>query len=106
MSKNNENSSKKRGIVEFLSVKTALPSDILTGEFRLEIRGRNNCIVNGCRRILKYSPTEMILSIKGFSVNISGERLVCSSYHDGAICIDGYVYGVSFDGKEKGEREA
>ena len=103
MSDNNEKKTQRGSFAEFLSVKASLPSDIFTGGFRLEIRGRNNVIVHGCRRILKYSPDEMILSIKGFSVSIEGERLVCSAYLDGAVCIDGYINGVRFD-NQKGDR--
>ena len=88
---------KKASLIEFLSLKTALPSDALTGNFRLEIRGRNNAIVCGCRRILKYTPEEIILSAKDFNVTIFGQRLVCTAYHEGAVCVEGYVVGVDFD---------
>ncbi len=88
---------KKTAFIEFLTQKTSLPSDALAGEFRLEIRGRNSVIVCGCRRILKYTPTEIVLSSKGFSVGIVGERLICTAYHEGAVCIEGYVTGVEFD---------
>ena len=88
---------KKNALIEFLSAKTSLPSDMLAGDFRLEIRGRNNAIICGCRRILKYTPQEIGLLAKGFTVAIIGERLVCTSYHEGAVCIEGYIYGVEFD---------
>ena len=88
---------KKASIIEFLSVKASLPSDALAGDFRLEIRGRNSVIVCGCRRIQKYTPTEIVLSAKDFDVAIIGERLVCTAYHEGAICLEGYIVGVKFD---------
>ena len=97
MSGEKKRSDKKERFIEFLSVKAALPSDALSGDFRLEIRGRNFAIVYGCRRILKYTPTQIILSSKGFSVGIDGERLSCSSYHEGAVCIEGYIKGIAFD---------
>ena len=88
---------KKNALIEFLSAKTSLPSDMLAGDFRLEIRGRNNAIICGCKRILKYTPQEIVLSAKGFAVGITGKRLICTSYHEGAVCIEGYVCGVEFD---------
>ena len=88
---------KRASIIEFLSVKASLPSDALSGDFRLEIRGRNSVIVCGCRRIQKYTPTEIVLSSKDFDVAIIGERLICTAYHEGAICIEGYVTDVKFD---------
>ena len=88
---------KKAGLIEILSQKTALPSDALTGDFRLEIRGRNSAIVCGCRKILKYEPQNVVLSAKGFNVAIFGERLICTAYHEGAVCIEGYIIGVQFD---------
>ncbi len=90
----------KRGLVEYLSVKAELPSDALAGEARIEIRGKNLLFVNGCRRILKYSPELIILSVKNDSVHIMGERLICTSYHAGAVSIEGCIFGVSF-GEER-----
>ena len=97
MSENKDEKAKKANLIEFLSQKTALPSDVLTGDFRLEIRGRNSVITCGCRRILEYSPEKIVLAAKGFAVGIIGQRLICTTYHEGAICIEGYVERVEFD---------
>ena len=97
MSKNNNEKSGKRGVIEYLTVKTELPSDILSGSFRLEIRGRNQMYLHGCRRIIKYSPDEMILSSADFSVIIRGCRLICSAYYGGTVCIEGMIDGFEFD---------
>ena len=102
MSASGENRKNKPTIAEILASKTSLPSDLLLGEFRLEIRGRNTVIINGCRRILDYSPEFVRVSIKNESVGIRGERLVCSSYHDGAICIEGHIDGIVFESEEDG----
>ena len=59
----------KRGFLEFLAVKAELPSDVLGSDFRIELRGRNTLFMQGCRRILKYSPDEMIMSARGFAVD-------------------------------------
>lgn len=103
MSKNRSNKENKGGFIEFLSVKAALPSDALTGDFRLEIRGRNTLIMYGCRRILKYTPEEIVISAKGFAVSIGGQRLICSTFHNGVISIEGYISSTRFISEDKGD---
>ncbi len=105
MSKNKNRADKRGGLVEFLSIKAELPSDALSGKFRLEIRGRNTLFIQGCRRILKYSPEQMIMGVKDFSVEVTGQRLICSTYHDGTVTIDGLISGIFFNDGEHGERE-
>ena len=100
--KANKEPKEKRGFLEYLAVRTELPSDALAGDIRIEIRGRNTLFMQGCRRILKYSPEEMILAAKGLAVRIRGRRLICSTYHDGTVTIDGSIIGVDLD-CEKGE---
>lgn len=92
----NKKTREKRGIVEYLALKTELPADALTGDFRIELRGRNTLFMQGCRRIVKYSPEEMIMAAKGFEVSIKGQRLICSTYHDGTVTVDGYINSVEF----------
>ncbi len=101
MSKNKEKR-RRIGIAEYLSVKAELPSDVLAGEVRIELRGRNLIFISGCRRIIKYSPENIILSIKGDDLSIFGDRLICTSYHGGTVSVEGHISGVSF---EKGETE-
>lgn len=96
----NKKNKEKRGLIEFLALKTELPADALTGDFRIEIRGRNTLFMQGCRRILKYSPEEMIMAAKGFEVSIRGRRLVCTTYHDGTVTLDGAIDGVELLGGE------
>ena len=104
MSTDRDKSNKKKGLIEFLSVKTSLPSDLLAGGFRLEIRGRNSIICFGCKRILKYSPNNIVISAKDFLIGIRGQRLICTAYHEGAICIEGFIEKVEFDpDMEEGE---
>ena len=97
MSADRSKINKKSGLIEYLSVKTALPSDILSGGFRIEVRGRNFVISFGCRRIIQYTPTNIILAAKDFSVGVSGQRLICTSYHEGAVCIEGLIEKIEFD---------
>ena len=91
------------GIKKFIEDKTELPSDILEGEFSLEIRERSVLYMRGCRRIIKYSPDEMIMAARGFEVRIRGERLICTSYNCGAITVEGDIFGVDLANWEECE---
>ncbi|MBR3686434.1 MAG: YabP/YqfC family sporulation protein [Clostridia bacterium] len=93
----NKGHKEKRGFLELLAVKAELPSDVLGSDFRVELRGRNTLFMQGCRRILKYSPDEMIMSARGFAVVIEGERLICSTYHGGTVTVEGNILAVRFD---------
>ena len=90
-----------RGLIEYLSVKAELSSDALAGEVRIELRGRSSLFLGGCKKILKYSPEEMIIEGKGDTIKIKGERLVCTSYHAGNISVDGSIISVSFGDAEE-----
>ena len=80
--------------------KTQLPCDLLEGEFRLEMRGRRELYICGCRRILKYSEQEMVIRARAFDVFVEGERLVCASYHYSGITINGLVKNIRLEGFE------
>lgn len=102
MNKSNHNSSREgRGFLEYLAVKAALPSDVVAKDFRMEMRGRHTLFLHGCRRILKYSPQEMVMEAKGITVCVTGERLVCSTFHDGTVTVDGLLHGLLLEGEEE-----
>ena len=88
------------GFLGFLERKTVLPGDALVGEFRLEVRGRRTLFMQGCRRILKYSPEEMVLGANGFKVTVLGSGLICSTYHDGTVTVEGEILSVDLGGGE------
>lgn len=81
-------------IKSFIDDKLSLPSDVLEGSFSLEVRERKTVFMRGCRRIVKYSTDEMIMAARGFEVRIRGRRLVCSTYHYGAITVEGEILGI------------
>ena len=93
-----EHKSDKRGFLERLAVAAQISSDSLSGEARLELRGKNQLFVTGCRRIVTYSPTLIVLAVKGDALSVMGERLVCTSYYYGAVSIEGAISSLSFGG--------
>lgn len=100
MSKN-QYKSQKRGFLEYLAVKGEISPDSLAGEVRVELRGKNQLFVYGCRRIVTYSPTLISLAVKGDELCVEGERLICTSYYGGAVSIEGVIISVSFRGGEE-----
>jgi sporulation protein YqfC len=77
--------------------------DILPGGSFIEIRGRECVTVRGAGRILLYTPEEIRLERKGEVISVTGEKLICTSYHLGAVEIEGRVSSVSF--VSEGENE-
>lgn len=73
-----------------------IPGELGNG-FYLQMRGEHQLIVSGCRKILEYSPQRIRLAIKGFSLVICGEGLVCSSYFERAVGIEGIICCISLD---------
>lgn len=103
MSKNlgiRKHDKESRPLAEWLSVKLDIPSDILCGGIRVEIRGRNSLTVHGCRKILTYCPCKIQLKMRDCVLSVTGERLICSSYLAGAVGIDGRIDSVEFLSRE------
>lgn len=79
----------------------ALPSDALFGEVRIEMRGRNTLFICGCRRIIKYSTDEIIFDTKDFCISVSGNGLVCTTYHYGSVTVEGLICSIKLGDGEK-----
>ncbi|PWM34844.1 MAG: hypothetical protein DBX65_06610 [Oscillospiraceae bacterium] len=95
----------RRRLPEWLAVRLDLPPDILRGGMRAELRGRNLLTVQGCRRILTYTPTCIRLQMKDTVLAVRGRRLGCTSYLAGAVGVDGLVESLSFEDGGEGMAE-
>ena len=82
---------------ERLSRRLDLLPDLLGNEGLVEIRGRGSVTVRGGGRILLYTPEEIRISMPRCVLSICGEELVCTSYYQGAVGIDGRIGGVFFE---------
>lgn len=85
---------------EWLERKFDISPDIWDG-VRVEIRGQNKLLLEGCRKILKYDEREMLLDLGKTRLRVSGERLWCSSFVSGALGIGGYITSVCFEEAQK-----
>ena len=88
--------SQKRPFAEWLAVERDIPPELLSGGCFIEMRGRYAVIVKGCRRILTYSETRVLLKTKRDVVAVRGKRLTCVSYLAGAVSVEGLIDSVEF----------
>ncbi|MBQ8331463.1 MAG: YabP/YqfC family sporulation protein [Clostridia bacterium] len=86
----------RAGIRERMTKSLDLPPDLLGGGW-IEIRGRNEVTVKGCGKILLYTPEEIRVGFGKDCLSVRGKRLVCTSYYVGAVGIEGYICGLSFE---------
>lgn len=91
---------KEGGFLHDLVSKTQLPCDLLSGEFRLELRGRRELYICGCKKIIEYNEQSIIVRTKAFDVCIEGCELVCASFHCSGIVIEGYIKGIRLENFE------
>ena len=86
----------KRSFSEFLTCECDIPGELVSGGCYVEIHGRNCVKVRGCRRILVYSPTKVVLKMKREVLCVCGKKLSCLTYLAGAISVEGIIDSVSF----------
>ena len=96
----NSNDKKRKSLSYVLQSGMSLPSDALLGEVRIEMRGRNVLFVNGCRRIIKYTPEHIIFSVNGFRIDIMGKCLTCTTYHYGSVTVEGHICSLTYEEDE------
>ena len=84
------------GMVEWLERKFDISPDIVSG-VRVEIRGQNRLLLQGCRQILQYDEREMLLDLGKTRLRVCGERLWCTSFISGALGVSGHICSVHFE---------
>ena len=91
---------KKKGegrLATFLSSRYDLQPELFFGGCHLELRGRSSLAVAGCRGIVEYSPTTIILRLKSSLLCVKGICLSCDSYTRGEVLISGRIDEMGFD---------
>ena len=91
---------KRMGAAEWLEKRFDITPDLLDG-VRIEIRGQNKLLLQGCRRILKYGEEEMLLDLGKTRLRVSGERLWCTSFISGALGVGGHISSIQFVKEER-----
>ena len=96
-SKKKPTSDKRAVLPEWMVKRLDFPPEILRGGMRIELRGRESLLVEGCRQILLYTPTIVKLQMRGCCLVIEGERLLCHSYLSGAVGLEGHLVSFHFE---------
>lgn len=91
----------KPTFAEIVSLVTDVPADLFTNGMTLEMRGRNELLLCGCREIIEYSENLIRIIQGGSTVCVSGRRLAMSSYSLGRISITGEIDSLDFCGGEE-----
>jgi sporulation protein YqfC len=86
---------KKERLSERFCRRFDLPADIVSGGLTLELRGRSNLLLCGCREILAYSTERIRLRLSNGQIEIWGRSLVMTVYYEGQTGIDGEIYGIN-----------
>ncbi len=79
-----------------LCARLDIPADLTAGGLRLDLRGRRNLTVHGCRRILSVSPTAVCLALPAETLTVCGEGLICTAYLAGAVGVEGRIDTLCF----------
>lgn len=61
-----------------------------------ELKGRDEIVIHGCRRICRYTPQHISLSIKCGRINVCGSDLDCYSFSPSDVGIRGRIKCVFF----------
>ena len=88
---------KKESLGEKISRGLDIPPDVMPGSSLVSIRGRSSLSVSGSTSIIRYTPEEIILSMKRGALSVKGTSLMCISYNSSEVSIEGKINSVSFE---------
>ena len=86
----------KLTMLERLYLKLDIPPDIIN-DMVIEVRGRTNVRIHGCREILIYTTDKIKLQLSECVLQILGKDLYCTSYGSGNMEIDGVIFAIELD---------
>ena len=78
-------------------------AELLFGGELVVLYGERRMTVQGCRRILAYSPTEIRLQLKTRQLRVTGGRLGCSAFSGGCTTLKGRIRSVEYQLPEQEE---
>lgn len=68
-----------------------LPREGLPGGFSAFLSGAGEVTVRGCRKILRYEPEIISLSVGKRELSIHGMRLICTAYSTETVTVTGDI---------------
>ena len=74
-----------------------IPADLLCGGTTLEMRGRGDICVGGCRKIAIFTEETIRLEMSDFDIILKGERLSCFTFCEGRTVIGGRIKSIEIE---------
>ena len=74
-----------------------LPDEVYGGGPFVELRGRGEVCIQGCRKILTCETDLVRLELRGSVLAVRGRQLTCVTYFAGAVAIRGVVCMIAFE---------
>ena len=87
---------KRSRILEYIKSKNNESIMPRATNFSIEVLDNREMLLRGCKRILKYTEQQIILSTKVFDILVGGEDLRCATYHIDGVEIDGDIREIKF----------
>jgi sporulation protein YqfC len=79
-------------------------SDLLSSGETAVLYGDRRITVQGCRRILSYSTSEIRLQLKNCILSVRGTDLICSCFSGGCTTLQGRILCVEYQ-KNRGGKQ-
>lgn len=96
MRKRNKAAKNKISLMQRMLVALDIPPDVESGIF-IEIRGKSNVCIHGCREILLYTTEKVLIKVSSEIVCVCGSELYCNAYHSHYAEIYGIIKAVGFE---------
>ncbi len=82
----------------------AMVEDLFCDGPFIELRGRHELAVQGCRKILTCTENEVCLALRETGLHVAGKRLHCTTYYAGAVSVNGEIDALFFDDDISGKK--
>lgn len=87
---------RKRDLIGALGERLDIPREALPGGFAIALSGDRELTVWGCRHILSYSESEIVLLPGKRVLRVVGKDLLCSAFGAGAVTLTGQIEALHF----------
>ncbi len=87
---------KRKDFLTRFGAKLDIPRESLPGSFGLTLSGQEELVVRGCKKILSYGKTCIVLRVGKTALYVRGESLFCSAFGAGCVTVTGNIESMSF----------
>ena len=91
----------KKDFFSRVGERLGLPREGLPGGFSAFLSGAGEVTVRGCRKILRYEPEIISLSVGKQELSVHGAGLVCTAYSAETVTVTGNIAALTLSSGEK-----